>query len=74
MWTKVTVPILDMGDGKVFAVSILEGLMVKQSEEAPHVEYRDAGRPEADGAESDGTTYTDGVSHEMCDRHVYVCK
>ena len=29
MWTKVTVQVLDMGDGMVFAVSILEGLTVK---------------------------------------------
>ena len=29
MWTKVTVQILDMGDGMVFAVSVLEGPTVK---------------------------------------------
>ena len=29
MWTKVMVQVLDMGDGMVFAVGILEGLTVK---------------------------------------------
>ena len=63
-----------MGDGMVFAISIPEGLTVKQSEETPHVKCRDAGHPEADGAGPDETTYIDGVSHGMRDRHVCVYK
>ena len=66
--------VLDMGDGIVFTVSIPKGLTVKWSEETTHVKCRDAGHPEADGGGPDETTYTDGVSHVMCDRHVCVYK
>ena len=46
----MTGQVLDMGDGMVFAVSIPEGLTTKWGEETPHVEYREAEYPGADGA------------------------
>ena len=39
-----------MGDGMVFAVSILEGLTAKRVEETPHIERREVEYSKADGA------------------------
>ena len=46
----MTGDVLDIGDGMCFAVSIPEGLTAQWGEETPHVEYREAEHPGADGA------------------------
>ena len=38
-------------------------LMAKRVEETPHIERREVEHSETDGAWSDGTMNTDGVSH-----------
>ena len=42
--------VLDKGDGMCFSVNISEGLTAIWSERTPHVECREAGHPETDGA------------------------